>query len=271
MKKIGWFSCGATSAVAIKLAIKDNKIDIVYCDTGSEHKDNIRFLKDCEKWYGQKIKIIKSDKYNDIWDVFEKTGWLVGVAGARCTTELKKKMRQFYAELEDINIFGFDSSESLRIERFKKNNPEILFETPLIEHNLSKPDCLALIQKSRIELPMMYRLGYPNANCIGCVKGGAGYWNKIRKDFPDVFNRMAKLERRMNVAILKKYVGSKRTKIFLDELQEDMGNLKMEVFTECSLFCNAVEDTLEQQTTATIGKGLKPTLKRPIFAERCAK
>ena len=35
--------------------------------------------------------------------------------------------------------------------------------------------------------PLMYDLGYPNNNCIGCVKGGMGYWNHIRKDFPEVF------------------------------------------------------------------------------------
>ena len=32
----------------------------------------------------------------------------------------------------------------------------------------------------------MYDLGYPNNNCIGCIKGGMGYWNRIRKDFPDI-------------------------------------------------------------------------------------
>ncbi len=37
----------------------------------------------------------------------------------------------------------------------------------------------------------MYDLGYPNNNCIGCVKGGMGYWNKIRKDFPEVFQKRA--------------------------------------------------------------------------------
>jgi len=30
-----------------------------------------------------------------------------------------------------------------------------------------------------------------------------GYWNKIRKDFPDVFTRMANVERKLDVSILK--------------------------------------------------------------------
>ena len=46
-----------------------------------------------------------------------------------------------------------------------------------------------------IKRPIMYDLGYSNNNCIGCVKGGMGYWNKIREDFPEVFQARAKLER----------------------------------------------------------------------------
>ena len=49
----------------------------------------------------------------------------------------------------------------------------------------------------------MYKLGYNNNNCIGCVKGGIGYWNKIRVDFPAEFDRMAELERKIGHAVLK--------------------------------------------------------------------
>ena len=44
----------------------------------------------------------------------------------------------------------------------------------------------SLIERAGLRLPEMYRLGYANANCVGCVKGGAGYWNKIRRDFPEL-------------------------------------------------------------------------------------
>jgi 3'-phosphoadenosine 5'-phosphosulfate sulfotransferase (PAPS reductase)/FAD synthetase len=90
MRVVCWFSCGAASAVATKLAVeKYADVKIVYCDTGAEHEDNKRFMADCEKWFNQKITVLKSEKYADTWDVFEKTKYLVGVGGARCTTELK--------------------------------------------------------------------------------------------------------------------------------------------------------------------------------------
>jgi hypothetical protein len=104
---------------------------------------------------------------------------------------------------------------------------------PLVEYGLKKPDCHALVRKAGIELPAMYQLGFDNNNCIGCPKGGAGYWNKIRKHFPDQFIRMAELSRRLNARIVK--VSNKR--VFLDELPPNAGRQKDEVEISCSPLC----------------------------------
>ncbi|MHC3970255.1 hypothetical protein ACIPM3_15170, partial [Pseudomonas aeruginosa] len=48
--------------------------------------------------------------------------------------------------------------------------------------------------RTGIELPAMYRLGYENANCIGCVKGGEGYFRAIREDFPEQFEALCKVQ-----------------------------------------------------------------------------
>ena len=241
MRVISWFSCGVTSAVATRLVLdRFPEAIIAYCDTGSEHNDNKRFIKDCEEWYGKGITILQSPKYKDIWSVFEKTKYLAGVKGARCTTELKKLVRREFEQPDDLQIFGFDSSEASRAERFKGHNPEVSTWFPLIEKKLSKNDCLEIVQKQGIKLPVMYELGYRNNNCIGCVKGQAGYWNKIRMDFPDVFERMAKQERELNVAICKSYAGDgKRKRVFLDELPPDMGRYK-DLDIQCGLFCGEI-------------------------------
>lgn len=236
-----WFSCGAASAVATKLAIEKFKdVQIVYCDTGSEHQDNARFLKDCENFFGQKITVLKSKKYTNTWDVFEKTKYLAGIKGARCTTELKKVLRNEYQEIDDLQVFGFDFSEQKRSEKFKKNNPEIRIYTPLIDEKITKQQCFSILTDAKIELPMMYKLGYKNNNCIGCVKGQAGYWNKIREDFPDVFEKMAKIERQLDVAINKTYAGDgKRKRVFLDELDENAGRYQNEPSIGCGVLCDS--------------------------------
>lgn len=234
-----WFSCGAASAVAAKLAVdKYPGCEVLYCDTLKyEHPDNLRFLRDVERWIGKKVKVIGSDKYTDIFDVFNRTGWLVGVGGARCTTELKKNVRRRYQRLEDLHIFGLTSDEARRIERFERQNPEDC-EWILADADISKNDCYRMVSDAGIELPAMYKLGYNNNNCVGCVKGQAGYWNKIRVDFPEAFDRMALMERQLNVAINKSYAGDgKRKRVFLDELDPNAGRNVKPPDIECGVLC----------------------------------
>jgi len=83
----------------------------------------------------------------------------------------------------------------------------------------------------------MYKLGYEHNNCVGCVKGGAGYWNKIRVDFPETFDRMAKVERQLNVAINKRYEKGRRLRVFLDELDPKAGRPQDLKDAGCSVFC----------------------------------
>ena len=240
-----WFSCGAASAIALDVAIKKYGKDrcvAVYCETFSEHQDNERFLVDVENWLGVEVIRLKSEKYSDVWDVFDKTRYLVGVNGARCTTEMKKIPRRDFQEDGDIQVFGYTNEEKKRADRFANNNPEVTVDWVLIDENIGKVECLQRLRVAGIDIPEMYRLGYHNNNCIGCVKGGAGYWNKIRVDFPDVFYRMAKVERKLNVAINKKHSkDGKRIKVFLDELDPNAGRHKDLDFS-CDLLCGATDD-----------------------------
>lgn len=244
-----WFSCGAASAVAAKLAVEKygDICEVLYCDTLKyEHPDNMRFLNDVGRWLGKDIKILRSDKYEDIFDVFDRTGWLVGVGGARCTTELKKNVRKAYQKEGDINVFGLTADEQKRIDRFEDQNPDTEVEWILADLEITKNDCYRVIQQAGIELPMMYRLGYNNNNCIGCVKGQTGYWNKIRVDFPEAFDRMARQERKMGVAINKTYAGDgKRKKVFLDELDPSAGRDVPLPDIDCGVLCIRYEEPQE--------------------------
>ena len=173
--------------------------------------------------------------------MFDQTQYIAGIYGARCSTELKKKVRQLFEDLHgDLQIFGFDRDEVSRAEKFKANNPEVTVEFPLIDRKLSKSACIFRLHKAQIELPEMYKLGYINNNCIGCVKGGSGYWNKIRKDFPEVFAKTAEYEKKYNVRLLASTVDGEKTRIFLDELNPKVGNYKSELPIQCGFFCGEI-------------------------------
>lgn len=220
-RTLSWFSAGAASAVATRLALReDPETVVVYCDTGAEHPDNVRFMADCVRWFNAPIETIKSDKYVDTWAVFEKERYLSGVRGAKCTTVLKKAPRLAFQRPHDRHIFGYtaDGADQKRFRDFKANFPELNVRAPLIEHGLTKANVLAMVEGAGIELPVMYRLGFHNNNCIPCVKASSpNYWSLVRREFPAEFDRMAKLSRELKVRLTK----IKGRRAFIDEIPAD--------------------------------------------------
>lgn len=207
-----WFSAGAASAVATRLVLDfykelypSHEVVIACIYLQDEHPDSLRFLKDCEKWFGQEIIILKDETYNaSVDEVIRKTRYMSGVAGARCTKELKKKVRLDWQRHDDVHVFGMTKDEGHRIDRLIDQENEILLWPILIEQGISKDDCFQVIKRAGISMPEMYRLGFSNNNCIGCLKAsGVGYWNHIRKHFPDVYEKRALQEQEIGVSLIK--------------------------------------------------------------------
>lgn len=217
-----WFSCGAASACAAKLAIErfggHFPVKVVYCDTSiNEHPDNKRFAQDVEKWLGTEIERISSKMYSSVDEVIAKNSYFAGVRGARCTTELKKKPRHEYQEPGDLHIWGYTVEEPERIIRFKENNPETKSYFILAGNGLTKDDCKNMLLNAGIALPVMYGLGFNNNNCIGCGKAeSVEYWQHIRKYFPEIFAKRCQQSRDIGWRPLR--LGRKRTRSYLDEL-----------------------------------------------------
>lgn len=237
-----WFSRGAASAVAAKMAVAEyppikwpNRLFVVYCDTAkSENSDGDRFQADGEKWIGHPITTIRSDKYESIDDVFDRERYMSGIAGARCTTEMKKVPRMKFQEADDLHIFGYTVDEPKRIADFERANPELHLDWILRDSFTRKKDCYRILREAGIKLPEMYELGFEHNNCWGCVKATSpGYWNRTRRYNPEVFERRAQQSR----AIGARLVRVNDVRIFLDELAPDVGLNEPDGDIECGPFC----------------------------------
>jgi hypothetical protein len=177
-------------------------------------------------------------KYDNHFDVVSGERFVNGPYGARCSKLLKLDTRVAYQRAGDLHVFGFDAWEGERVEDFRENYPDLSFAVPLVEAGLTKPDCKAIIERAGIILPAMYRLGYANNNCVGCVKGGQGYWNRIRVDFPLVFDLMAKKERTIGHTILRHRKGPRKGEpLYLDELDPKAGRFAKDQPADCGPLC----------------------------------
>ncbi len=234
--KVCWLSAGVSSFIAGYLA--ENVDKYIYIDIDNQHPDSMRFIKDCEKVLEKPVKILKSP-YRSVERVIRQFRFINGIHGAKCTEILKKRVRKEWEnnhkDYDIAYVWGFDIEEQSRAERLNESAPQFCHEYPLIKKWLTKQDAHAMLESLGIKRPAMYDMGYSNNNCIGCVKGGMGYWNKIRVDFPEVFERMALLEREVGHSCING--------VFLDELDPNRGRMADEIIPECSLMCYiATED-----------------------------
>ncbi|MCH6574668.1 MAG: phosphoadenosine phosphosulfate reductase family protein [Bacteroidetes bacterium] len=200
---ICWWSGGVTSAVACKLAIDiygKNRCRIIMIDTKNEDDDTYRFKQDCEKWYSIKIESltaigVKYDSIEDVWFDYES---LNVAKGAICSSELKRAIRLKFQKENNIThqVFGFDISEPNRAKNIKRNYPDSKPIFPLLMYGYSKKETISILEENNIEIPRVYKFGFNNNNCFktGCVQGGIGYWYKMKREFPDKFDKMAAIE-----------------------------------------------------------------------------
>ena len=242
------FSCGAASAVATKLVLarygSTADVQIINAFIKEEHPDNRRFLTDCERWFGRQITVLRDEKYGaSVIEVFRRKQFIVSRRGAPCSTALKRTLLDSWKRPNDVMILGFTSEEQDRFDDICERNPDRTILAPLIDEELSKSDCKAMIKRAGIELPLMYRLGYDNANCPACVKGGEGYFRAIRADFPEWFENLAAVQESIGPGanFLRYRSGPKKNQRFsLRDLPQGKPR-RNEKVPDCSFSCELAE------------------------------
>jgi hypothetical protein len=240
MKIAVWFSNGVPSACALKLAVEKYGADQVVAvnnPVAEEHADNLRFQRDVAEWCGVPIQSVMHKDYPlasavDVWD---RRKAMAFPKGAPCTTHLKIQARQQWEKDNpvDWHVLGFTLEEKRRHENFVLTERDNVLPL-LIDANMMRADCADMVRGAGIALPHIYDLGYPNANCIGCVKATTPtYWNLVRKTFPDIFAERAAQSRRLGARLVR----VKGVRIFLDELKETDKGRPLKKMPDCGLFC----------------------------------
>lgn len=242
------FSCGAASAVATKLALAHysptHEVHVVNAFLAEEHPDNRRFALECERWFERPITVLQESKHAaSIVQVFRRKQYMMGPHGAPCSRLLKRDLLEKWSQPGDVMVFGYTAEESGRLEDFRDRYPTKPVLAPLIDAGLTKSDCKAMIERAGIALPAMYLLGYENANCIGCVKGGEGYWRAIREDFPEQFEAMCLLQDEIGPGswFLRFRSGDRKGERFPLRALPDGPARRNEALPSCSFFCEMAE------------------------------
>ena len=191
------FSCGAASAVATKLTLSEYdraRVVIFNAFIVEEHPDNRRFLADCERWFNHPVTVLRDETYGaSVREVWRRKRFMKGPYGAPCSMHLKREVIEAACLSTDRHVFGYTAEELVKrpaVQRMIDHGALV----PLIDRGLSHADCLSIVERAGIQLPAMYGLGFNNANCKICCKGGEGYINHSREVFPDDFAEVVQIQ-----------------------------------------------------------------------------
>lgn len=130
---------------------------------------------------------------------------------------------------------GFTYDEVSRYEFFVASEMENVIPVLPLE-KITKQGCFDFLAQEGLDLPRVYLQGYPNANCIGCVKATSPtYWTLVKEQHPEVFESRAVQSRRIGAKLVR-YKGDR---IYLDELPEGAKGRPLKKYNfECSAFCS---------------------------------
>lgn len=189
-----WFSCGAASAVAAYMAKRvypAAELRILNTPVPEEDEDNQRFRQDVQDWVGAEIETVvnENEKLRSCDDVWTHN-YMSTPYGAKCTQLIKKQSRQQWERRNPgyEHILGFTADEQDRHDKFVMTERQII--PILIDLGIDKQECYRILLSVGLELPRMYSMGYPNANCVGCSKATSPtYWNHVRACHPEVFDK----------------------------------------------------------------------------------
>lgn len=169
-------------------------VEFLFFDTLMEDDDLYRFLSDCEDFLD--VNIVRFADGRNPWEVFHDKRFIGNSRVDVCSRLLKRELlerllKERYQTKDVVIYFGLEWSENHRIEvvraSWKLRGYQVKF--PLLWEPILFPcDFKQIFDNIPIEIPRLYKLGFPHNNCGGaCVKAGIKQWSLLWKTFPRRF------------------------------------------------------------------------------------
>lgn len=219
----------AAKRVAAQYGTED--LTLLFTDTMIEDPDLYRFLDEAAANVGGTL--VKVADGRTPWDVFHDERMLGNARIAPCSKILKQNVARRWVKdhcpVESTTLYlGIDWTEEHRYVRSAKAWEPYLVLAPLCDPPyLDKGQMLDALAETGIEVPRLYKLGFPHNNCGGgCVRAGQAHFSLLLDKLPDVYANWEQNEEEMrqflnrNVAILRDRSGGTSAPLTLREFRE---------------------------------------------------
>lgn len=264
-----WYICHISGGVASWLAAKHiaaqygrEQLILLFADTNMEEKSTYRFIEESVANIGTCFAFhVLADGRNP-WEVFRDVKFLGNSRVDPCSKILKRELvekwvHSRFTPQNCIQVFGYDWTESHRLEKLRARFHPWLVEAPLCGEVPSgasvfdaKPWIIEQAKLQRLPIPFLYSQGFSHNNCGGkCVKAGQAHYAHLLQILPAVYAEAeaeeAKLRSQLgDVAILKDRRGGTSKPLSLSAFRERVAseNFDKYDFGACSCFTQSDEE-----------------------------
>lgn len=163
---------------------------LVFFDTKTKDEDLYRFLYEGAEHIG--AELLRLEDGRDIWEVFSDTKIMGNSRIDPCSRILKREpfkkyMEKWHSPESDTLHVGINWDEQHRLERMRRHWAPWKVEAPLCWEPLTThADMLNYLKEHKIELPRLYKMGFPHNNCGGfCIKTGQAQMKLLLEKMPE--------------------------------------------------------------------------------------
>jgi len=175
------FGGGVNSVAALLVESFDS---IIFCDTGCEYPETYEYLDMLLDKY--KITIITS-AWGNLYDYCWKYHMVPVTYPRWCAVRFKIEPFEKNTKKPAFKSLAFATDESHRAKISINKDYENKF--PLLEHNMSRDDCISVIKDAGLPIPH-------RSKCWFCPFQTIAEWKELRMNHPDLFCKAIKLEKR---------------------------------------------------------------------------
>jgi hypothetical protein len=211
---------GGVQSTAVLVLSAQGRVDFphhVFCNVGddSENPDTLRYVHEVSQPFAEQHgvqwtelrRLRKDGTFESLYESMTKPGSRQmnipvrtgpgGPPGVRVCTghwkmdPLQRWLREHGATPDDPAAvgLGFSADELRRVS--SNGRPLERLEFPLIELNLTRADCLRIVADAGLPPPS-------KSACYFCPLRRPAHWAEMRRDHPDLFEKAAALEDRIN-------------------------------------------------------------------------
>lgn len=249
---------GSFVAAAIVLHKKGRRnVELVFADTRIEDEDLYRFLVDIVRVL--KCPFVWLQDGRTPWEVFRDVEYQGNSRIAPCSRVLKTDQVRTYLEAryapgEAVVVLGIDWSEAHRVTRAAKAWEPYQVWAPLCDPPyLSGEDRKQFMHNLGIEVPRLYKHGFPHNNCGGfCVRAGQAQFKRLWEEFPERYEWHSQQQQQLardvpnaDRPFLRKTIGGELNYLSLEEFKAYMNLRGEDKFDYGGCGCFVDEETTD--------------------------